>query len=304
MSTARNPFVWSLERHDMFQTCPRQYYFAFYGAWGGWNEQAPAQARQLYILKRLHPRQQWAAQHIGQALADLIQHARQQPDGPAEIAVKQVELMRQEFRESRSGAYRRDPARIAALYEHEYRVAVPPEDWKAIVDTVAVAVRQIAASPFWNAWRDLPDDAFIFPETRAGFDLQGLRVQTRPNLAVCHGGRVVVHDWTAAALPSPARRLRMGLHVLLALEQWTADPAAVQAVAWNLPLGDQETLTFDAEDLDTIREFIMDSAEEMLFPLEDPQQNLAGGGDLFDFADNPGHCPACSFLKVCPRWKT
>ena len=52
MSTFKNEFSWSISRDRVFQTCPRQYYFNYYGYWDGWETGAPAKTRQIYILKQ------------------------------------------------------------------------------------------------------------------------------------------------------------------------------------------------------------------------------------------------------------
>jgi len=40
MSEIRNEFSWSKSRDEIFQTCPRQYYFNYYGYWGSWEKGA------------------------------------------------------------------------------------------------------------------------------------------------------------------------------------------------------------------------------------------------------------------------
>jgi hypothetical protein len=60
MSTFKNEFSWSISRNKVFQTCPRQYFFNYYGYWGGWEMDAPARTRQIYILKNLKNRYMWA----------------------------------------------------------------------------------------------------------------------------------------------------------------------------------------------------------------------------------------------------
>ena len=38
MSELKNEFSWSKTRDEVFKTCPRQYWFAYYGYWNGWVE--------------------------------------------------------------------------------------------------------------------------------------------------------------------------------------------------------------------------------------------------------------------------
>jgi hypothetical protein len=55
-----NDFTWSKSRHEKFQDCRRAYYLHYYGSWGGWEDQAPADTRQLWVLKKLANRFNWA----------------------------------------------------------------------------------------------------------------------------------------------------------------------------------------------------------------------------------------------------
>ena len=304
MSPLVNEFSWSFSRHEAFQACLKRYFFAYYGAWGGWEDSAPPPVRELYILKRLHTRQQWAGLHAHQAIEFLLKHARRDPAGPPSLQAeaRQLELMRREFRDSRAGAYRQNPTRTLALFEHEYRLDLPAEEWKATVDRVALAIRHFLASDLWTALAALPDDAFLSLERRAHFLLDGLKIHAVPDLVVRQNGLVRIYDWKTGTTPLADHRLQLGIYALLASDRWTADPAEIEAVAYNPVLDQRESFTFSPDDLETFRDFIRDSADEMLFPLEDPQANLAGDGANFDCTGNDDACKTCPFLRACPRW--
>src|SRR4030066_21872 len=51
MTEIRNEFSWSKSRDEVFMTCPRQYYFNYYGYWGGWKTTAPQRTWQIYLLQ-------------------------------------------------------------------------------------------------------------------------------------------------------------------------------------------------------------------------------------------------------------
>lgn len=302
MSALANEFSWSHSRHETFQTCLKRYYFAYYAAWGGWEESAPARTRELYVLKRLNTRQQWAGHHAHQAIEFLLKHARRDPAQAAQAEPRQIELMRREFRDSRAGAYRQNPVRTPALFEHEYRIEVPPEEWKAIVDRVSTAIRHFLASDLWAGLQTLPDDAFLAVERRAHFLLDGLKIFAVPDLVVRQNGTVRIYDWKTGSTALPEHRTQLGIYALLATDRWTANPAEIEAVAYNPVHDRQEPFAFSADDLETLRDFIRDSADEMLFPLEDPERNAAGDGSAFDCTASADPCPTCPFLRVCPRW--
>ena len=304
MSALANEFSWSHSRHETFQACLKRYYFAYYASWGGWEENAPARARELYRLKRLSTRQQWAGHHAHQAIEFLLKNARRDPSGEiaASAEPRQIDLMRREFRDSRAGAYRADPVRVPGLFEHEYQLDVSAEEWKATVDRVARAIRQFLASELWRELQGLPDDAFLAVERRAHFLLDGLKVFAVPDLVVRRGGQVLIYDWKTGGADLAEHRTQLGVYALLALDRWTAAPGEIEAVAYHPILDQRETFAYSADDLETLREFVRDSADEMLFPLADPETNDAGDGANFDCAADEAPCKTCPFLRACPRW--
>ena len=304
MSALANEFSWSHSRHETFQACLKRYYFAYYASWGGWEENAPARARELYRLKRLSTRQQWAGHHAHQAIEFLLKNARRDPSGEiaASAEPRQIDLMRREFRDSRAGAYRADPVHVPGLFEHEYQLDVSAEEWKATVDRVARAIRQFLASELWREIQGLPDDAFLAVERRAHFLLDGLKIFAVPDLVVRRGGQVVIYDWKTGGSALAEHRTQLGVYALLALDRWTAAPGEIEAIAYHPVLDQRETFAFSAGDLETLREFIRDSADEMLFPLANPETNDAGDGTDFDCAADEAPCKTCPFLRACPRW--
>ncbi len=305
MSVLSNEFSWSHSRHELFQSCLKRYYFAYYASWGGWEPTAPARVRELYALKRLHTRQQWAGHHAHQAIEFLLKNARHDPTGSAAASAspRQIELMRQEFRDSRAGTYRADPVHILGLFEHEYRLEVPAEEWKATVDRVSDALRNFLASDLWQAIRELPDEAFLSVERRSHFLLDGLKVFAVPDLVLRRNGKVTIYDWKTGTTPLAEHRTQLGIYSLLAIDHhWATDPGEIEAIAYNPVLDRQETFFHTADELETLREFIRDSADEMLFPLENPETNTAGDGGSFDCTDSEEPCKTCPFLRACPRW--
>ena len=308
------PFEWSFLRHETFQTCLRRYWYAYYGAWGGWRPDAPEPSRTLYRLKRLATRRQWAARHVHRALERILSQHRAAAASsgtpsapPAELAsravARELDLMRDEFRDSRAGAVQPPQAAMSGLFEHEYRIDVPVAEWKELADGVSRAVSAFRATPLWQRLAALPPDASLPVERRASFLLDGLTVRAAPNLAFRENGGILLLDWTTADAPPATRRLRLGASLLLALDRWAADPAQVRAVSCDPRTGEAADFAYTAGEAADLREFIRDSADEMLFPLEDPEHNIPGPADAYDCTADPAPCATCPFLRLCPRWQ-
>ncbi len=74
-----NDFSWSKSRHEKFQDCRRAYYLHYYGSWGGWEDAARPSARQLWVLKKLANRFNWAGNVVHAVIRTRCSGARRPP---------------------------------------------------------------------------------------------------------------------------------------------------------------------------------------------------------------------------------
>lgn len=301
----KNEFSWSKTRDEVFRECLRKYYFQYYGSWGGWERDADARTRQIYVLKNLQTRPMWAGDRVHRSIEGILGRLRRGEELPMEeIAVaKMLDAMRQDFRDSRAGKYREQPKRTCGLFEHEYAVAVPDEAWKENADRAALCVRNFYASDIFQRIRVLPKDAWIEIEERSAFDLSGLKVFVQLDFAFRDSDRIIVYDWKTGRAGAGRNDVQLACYVLYAVEKWKAAPDRVTAVEFNLPAKSETPHTLDPEQLQSVREYIHDSADEMQFPLSDPERNLAEE-DSFDLTEDERACKRCNFVKVCPKWTT
>jgi hypothetical protein len=162
MSTFKNEFSWSISRDRLFQTCPRQYYFNYYGYWGGWENDAPKRTRQIYILKNLKNRYMWS----GSKVHDCIKHTLiNLQRGISVLDVDQIvditlNQMREEFRSSRERHYHTHP-KTCALFEHEYEVPISDADWKKTADNMEQCLRNFYDSETFGMLKELPQQMWL-----------------------------------------------------------------------------------------------------------------------------------------------
>src|SRR5438309_12088224 len=128
MAELQNEFSWSKSRHEKFAECRRLYYFTYYGAWGGWRADAPPITRELYLLKKLSNRFQWAGNVVHDAIRDALTQARAGAVPHLERQSQYMLLrMRHDWLQSHKKRYRVQPEpytrRPLGLVEHEYHEA-------------------------------------------------------------------------------------------------------------------------------------------------------------------------------------
>lgn len=300
----KNEFSWSKTRDEAFRECLRRYYFQYYGSWGGWDRNAPARVRELYILKNLQTRQMWAGDHVHRRIESVLGALRLGKEPPTADAAAEMTLsdMREDFKKSRSGAYRQNPKKVCGLFEHEYQQEIPNEVWKQNADHVVSCLRNFYTSDTFAEIRATPVPGWLELEERAIFLLDGIRVFVQLDFALRKGDEIVLYDWKTGRADAGRNDLQLACYVLYAAGRWKAPPAQITAVEFNLPNNIVTRLQLTQEQLDEIKEYIRDSADEMLFPLSDPENNIAEE-DSFDFTEDDRACRRCNFLKLCPKWQ-
>ena len=181
MPELSNTFSWSRSRDNTFQECRRRYFYQYYGAWGGWEADAPAETRRLYVLKQLSSRQQWAGRVVHDAVEMALRafaHGRELPPEPFIRDV--VERMRQDWRSSHARRYWETP-KTAALFEHEYGVDVKAETWQALSRHVASCVRTFFRLPLLAEIRRTPLEHWLIEYSSKAFEFEGTAIWVTPD---------------------------------------------------------------------------------------------------------------------------
>jgi hypothetical protein len=197
MNTFKNQFSWSISRDRVFQTCPRQYYFNYYGYWGGWEINALQRIKQIYVLKQLKNRHMWT----GEKVHDCIKHSLTNLQrGISVLDVDQIvsitlNQMREEFRSSRKKRYHTRP-KTCALFEHEYDVPISDDDWKKTADNMELCLRNFYGSETFNMLKGLPRRMWLEVENFSSFNLDNTKIWAVLDCSFrTDDGGVTIIDW-------------------------------------------------------------------------------------------------------------
>jgi hypothetical protein len=236
MSTFKNKFSWSITRDRVFQICPRQYYFNYYGYWGGWETGAPERTRQIYILKNLKNRFMWS----GSKVHDCIKHTL--TNLQRSISVLDVDQiisitlnqMREEFRSSREKRYLTHP-KTCALFEHEYDVDILDADWKKVADNAVQCLKNFYASETFDLLKDLPHQMWLEVEDFSSFNLNNAKVWAVLDCSFrTEGGGITIIDWKTGKSMSEDVSMQLSCYAMYAMEKWKVDSEKVKLIEYNL----------------------------------------------------------------------
>jgi hypothetical protein len=309
MRELTNDFSWSKSRHEKFKECKRAYWFTYYGAWGGWEAERGTETRELYVLKKLSTRWQWAGSVVHRAVKGVLDRARVTGDflSVDKVLERARARARAEWAWSRDKSYWQEPSRIVGLVEHEYGEVVPDADWKRIwTDTVETSLRALWASPTWEEIRRTPPQRWLTVDELDQWSFEGTPVWLALDFAYRDAdGRVHVLDWKTGK-ERGIDRVQVGIYALYAREKWgVALDGVVGGLVYLVPQTPgtaAERVSVPADDvaLDACQAEMRTSIAAMRAVLADPARNIGRREDFPQLAEREA-CRRCPFRRPCGR---
>ncbi len=284
-------FAWSASRHDTFATCPRKYYYSYYGI---------LEDPEVQRLKRLSALALWAGSVVHETIEEFLRTNDAIPE-PAvqEALIRSVvhHRMLAEWKESEGGinGFR--------LFEHEYTQPIEQEDKKILVGIVMRSMRHFFKSSLLREAFRVKRSAWLSMEELVSFHVDDVPVFLRMDLAFRdERDRVRIVDWKTGRSAGKFNDLQIAGYALYAAEQgWVRSATEISTELAYLfwPRYVRKEVTQPV--LDHARAFVTRSAKTMRALLADPDANTARIED-FPRIDRPRICRRCNFRKLCfPR---
>ncbi len=306
MADLQNEFSWSKSRHEKFRECRRAYYYAYYGSWGGWEAEPGSTVRELYVLKKLSSRWQWAGSVVHESLRQMLNRARATGDFmPVDRLVQRTrERARSQWSTSREKSYWREASRITGLVEHEYGEPVANEDWKRLYDHVIDgSLRAFYASETLDEIRRTPRERWLTVDELDSWAFEGTRIWVAIDFAYRDAsGRVHVLDWKTGK-ERGVDHVQVGIYALYAQRKWGVPvDGVVGGLVYLVGDGAAERVSVaaDAAALDACTGQMRASIAEMKAALADPARNVAAVA-AFPQLDAREACRRCPFRRPCGR---
>jgi hypothetical protein len=302
-----NDFSWSKSRHEKFQDCRRAYYLHYYGSWGGWEDGARADIRQLWVLKKLANRFNWAGSVVHAIVKDALLEVRagRSPDGERAI-LRARSLMRADFRHSRARAYWQERRRLEfmGLMEHEYQEPLPDAEWKRTWDNVETALRWFFRSPWLEQARLLLPHQWLEVDEGADhswFEMDGVKMFAIPDFAFRDDdGRITVVDWKTGTAHAGYAEQVVGYALYLA-HRHRVEPHDIRCRLVFLSAGEEVEVPVNAEAVQRFGTHFRESVQRMRELLVNAASNTPLDAEQFPMTEDVGQCARCAFRRACGR---
>ena len=300
MNEIRNEFSWSKSRDELFQTCPRQYFYNYYAYWGGWEKGAPERTRQIYILKNLKNRYMWAGNKVHDCIKHTLKNLQRgipvlDVDRIVSITINQ---MREEFRSSRERRYRVYP-KTCALFEHEYELDLADEQWKAVADDVEQCLRNFYSSEIFAMLRELPRERWLEVEDFSSFYLEGTKIWAVIDCSFQTGDGVTIIDWKTGRGTNEDFSLQLSCYAMYGVEKWGTEPEKIKLVEYNLLSDQSAEFSVTVGEIANTKAYIKGSIADMQSLLVDIENNIPKEEESFNRVDDERIRERCNFRKVC-----
>ena len=304
MSTLENVFSWSKSRAEEFQECQRKYFYDRYASWGGWNKGAPQEARLAYVLKNLKNRWAWKGETVHHVIEDVLKSLRANQSAElAAVETKLTEIMRQDYRSSKSKKYFEEPKKSIGLFEHEYEKPISDSVWKTIHDEAAAAVKNFFASNLYQELRQDDKKNWLVIEDLEEFEYKGSKIYVKLDFARQKNGCVEIYDWKTGK-EEKAASIQIGAYAIYAMKKWNLPLEKIKAYLLYLsspsPVVQEQSLTEAL--IQATEKAMSESIETMQGLLSDPIRNIPKGRELFEYTKNERFCQNCNFLKMCEKY--
>ncbi len=306
MSNLVNEFSWSKSRDAMFNSCLRQYYWNYYGSWGGWNYKADPFIRELYIMKNLNSIPTWVGSTVHGTIKWVISGmVNTKIVVPQEDVLKRLyQNMDNDWHASQNGFYRDEPKKMPGLIEHYYKMPVGDRDFEQAYATAEQCIQTFYE--FYRLSQALPDPDYqvISVEQLDKIFVEGVNVWVICDLVLRWRDKIHIIDWkTGKVLENDEEDIQLATYALYPLFKGLCSRPE-EIVVHLINLSHDETTAKDGtqEMINWAERYILESANKMVSLLSDEEMNVARKED-FPLTDNQNLCRRCNFRKACGRRK-
>jgi len=297
-----SPFFWSLRRGRRLETCPRAYWYDYYGTRNGWRATAPAWTRALYAAKQLKGPRQWVGLRV-HTLAETALKALSTPISPGLDALQRQWSQENQrlLDEAQAELWRTRPGKALGFEGQALQGATPP-DFTALAEDVEAQGEALLHHPVLQRLLRV-NDRIVEVDRMTRTQLGDVRVMLAPDVVVRDGrGGMTIIDWkTGTPHPQGGHQEQLLLY------------AAYVSQRYRLPLTQLNTMEVFTRDgsfhtdqptygsVASVLRWARESRDAMVDRLDDPHKDRASIGPFPATPSASDTCPRCLYREICPE---
>ena len=280
----------------MFDSCRRQYYYTYYGSWGGWKDTAEPHIRLLYQLKKMTTLPQLVGSVVHDAISRILKKSQQTGrTNPLQAAqTNAITLFNQHLIDSENKRWLQSASRYTNLFEHYYNESFDANEARL---RIAESLEAFFSSKPYQHLCTVPPDQWLSLEKLESFTCHATKLWVTLDVAVRHNGGISIYDWKTGREREADKR-QLSVYALYATTIWGVALQNLSLFDVYLQTGTLLCMPIDADTLEDTRRFIGQSIVAMQKVLDNPVANTASI-NTFPMTDHHTTCTSCPFKTVC-----
>ncbi len=300
-------FCWSLSRHKRFSDCLRSYWYAYYGAYGGWQKESSNLSKHIYRLKML----QSIHMVFGSSVHNQIQrfssnvHTTNLPS-ETEIIRNVRSDLNKAYQDSKyhQKLWAENPSQYKMLMEIYYDNELPLNVIEEYQTKLPLVAKNLITSETVNdLFRRGDEIELIAAERFRCMERQGIKIWVVMDLVYRDKktGRYVIVDFKTGK-SSENDVVQLILYAWF-IQQAFGIESLDQIELRSEYLADGRTVAYTPSyfDLEKNEYLLNTSIEWMRSYLLDIDQNIPVEMEAFEQTANQRTCQSCSFRELCGR---
>lgn len=295
------PWSWSSSRKSTFDECLRRYFYNYYLAHNGWEDDAPEESRLAYRLKNL------TGIHmlLGSAVHEIAEHACKTIDASGKLPDKKklIDRVREILNSAWKDSKKRDlwiesPKKYVMLQEFYYGGGLDESTIGKIKDKMVKSVDNIMISPTIKEM--LKGDCSVrITEAMDTFDLFDTPVYAIPDLVFERPDKKwVVVDWKTGK-EHDSHPSQINVYCMYLKAKFGVKEDMITGRVEYLLSGKTRDVAISKKSFNDTEKEIEKSIAGMKKCLADPDKNIPFGKDRYPLAKHTALCKWCSFYEMC-----
>ena len=215
-----------------------------------------------------------------------------------EIISITINKMRDDFRSSKNKRYLMYP-KSCALFEHEYDVDLPNDEWKKIADEVEQCLRNFYGSEMFASLRDLPQEKWLEIEEFSFFNLDDIKTWAVLDCSFRTDDGVTIIDWKTGRATSTDLSLQLSCYAMYAMDKWDVKAEDIKLVEYNLLSDQKAEFNITEGEIKDTTSYIKGSVADMKSLLLDVDDNVPKDEKFFKKTEDDRTRDRCNFKKIC-----
>lgn len=297
------PLSWSFSRMKVLKSCPRRYFYQYYGYHRGWLEDSSKESRMIYMLKNLQGIDAYFGKVFHETVKEVVKNGEKELFVADVFRRKVNRTIKTAYQESLCSldVFRTHPKWYTMMSEVYYGGDILQEKKDSITQKINITSENVFSSKSFLELTGKIDVEILELDELKSFEVNGLigYLKIDALYRICNNNKHVLVDWKTSANDSDIQDVEQ-----LLLYSWFSNKVLgiklddIEARLEYIGLNKVETYQFNEKEIGIIDKRLESDFELIKAYLLDPTINQPFPKEKF-LQTKGNLCKFCNFREVC-----